>query len=109
MFNSGLLARPRPASGARYNYADAPPELIARANRIADVCERHGATLPAAALRFALAHPAVVSVGVGCRDAAQVRRNVQLFDTPLPAELWAELRDEGLLRADAPVPIAAVA
>jgi D-threo-aldose 1-dehydrogenase len=107
VFNSGLLSRPRPEPGAKYDYADAPPELIERARRIAAVCERHGATLPAAALQFPLAHPAVASVGVGCRSGAQVARNVELFRTPLPSELWSELVEEGLLRADAPVPAAA--
>jgi D-threo-aldose 1-dehydrogenase len=104
VFNSGLLALPRPPAGATYDYVPAPPELIARTHRIADVCERHGATLPAAALQFPLAHPAVVSVGVGCHTAAQVRRNAADVRAPLPAALWDELKALGLLRADAPVP-----
>ena len=103
VFNSGLLSKPRPEPGAKYDYADAPPELVQRANAIADVCERHGVTLPAAALRFPLAHPAVVSVAVGCRNAAQVERNAELFAAPIPGALWEELTAEGLLRADAPV------
>jgi D-threo-aldose 1-dehydrogenase len=101
---AGLLARPRPGPFAKYNYVDAAPEVIARATRIADVCERHGTTLPAVALRFPLAHPAVISVAVGCRDAAEVRGNVATLDTRVPAELWEALRVQGLLRADAPVP-----
>jgi D-threo-aldose 1-dehydrogenase len=103
-FNSGLLSRPRPEPGQKYNYEDAPLELIERARRIADVCERHGTTLPAAAIQFPLAHPVVASVGVGCRNAEQVARNAELFGAPLPHDLWAELVDEGLLRPDAPVP-----
>jgi D-threo-aldose 1-dehydrogenase len=105
-FNSGLLSRPRPEPGLKYNYEDAPAELVDRARRIAAVCERHGVTLPAAALQFPLAHPAVASVGVGCRSAEQVARNVELFGAPLPHELWAELVHEELLRPDAPVPAA---
>ncbi len=104
VLNSGLLARSRPSANAKYDYAEAPPSIIARAHRIADVCQRHHVSLPAAALQFPLAHPAVVSIGVGCRDAKQVHRNTELFETPLPAELWAELREEGLLRPDVPVP-----
>jgi D-threo-aldose 1-dehydrogenase len=104
VFNSGLLARPRPEAGARYDYAEASRELVERARRIAAVCERHGVTLPAAALQFPFAHPAVVSVGVGCRTAAQVERNAGLFEAPIPGSLWSELADSGLLRADAPVP-----
>jgi D-threo-aldose 1-dehydrogenase len=107
VFNSGLLSVPRPRPGLKYNYDDAPAGLIERACRIAAVCERHGTTLPAAALQFPLAHPAIASVGVGCRSAEQVARNVESFGAPLPAELWAELVDEGLLRPEAPVPAAA--
>ena len=44
VFNSGLLARERPREGATYNYEPAPPELVARVHRIADVLERHGTT-----------------------------------------------------------------
>jgi D-threo-aldose 1-dehydrogenase len=106
VFNSGLLSRPAPEPGARYDYAAAAPELVERAGRIAAVCERHGATLPAAALQFPLAHPAVASVGVGCRTADQVARNAELFRAPLAHELWAELVAEGLLRPDVPVPAA---
>jgi D-threo-aldose 1-dehydrogenase len=104
VFNSGLLAEARPGPGATYDYAAAPPDLIARAQRLAEVCGRHGAALPAAALQFPLAHPAVVSVATGCRNADQVRRNVALWETPLSDDLWADLKLEGLLRADAPVP-----
>ena len=104
VFNSGLLARDRPAAGAKYDYQDAPEELVRRAARIAAVCERHGVSLPSAALAFPLGHPAVVSVCVGARSAAQVHRNAELFGAAVPAGLWAELRAEGLLREDAPAP-----
>jgi D-threo-aldose 1-dehydrogenase len=103
VFNSGLLSLPRPSAGATYNYTQAPRELIERAHRIADICERHGTSLPAAALQFPLAHPVVASVAVGCRTAEHVERNLQLFQALPPAELWTELRDDGLLRADAPI------
>ena len=105
VFNSGLLSRSTPAEAARYDYAEAPAELVERARRIAEVCERHGSSLPAAALAFPLAHPAVVSVCVGARSPAQVERNVRLLRGGVPTELWAELKAENLLRPDAPVPI----
>jgi D-threo-aldose 1-dehydrogenase len=104
VFNSGLLARPQPPGGAKYNYATAPQELLDRARAIAAVCERHGTTLPAAAIAFPLAHPAVASVCVGARSATQIRANVALYGKPVPAGLWPELKAAGLLRADAPVP-----
>jgi D-threo-aldose 1-dehydrogenase len=99
-FNSGLLALDEPAG--HYDYDDAPPELVARARRIAEVCQAHGTTLPAAALAFPRAHPAVVSVCVGARSPEQVERNADLYAECVPASLWHELKASGLLRADAP-------
>jgi D-threo-aldose 1-dehydrogenase len=104
VFNSGLLAQPHPGPGAKYNYTDAPVELVQRAQTIATVCERHGTSLPAAALAFPLAHSAVVSVCVGARSAAQIERNVALYAEPIASDLWEELKAERLLRVDAPVP-----
>jgi D-threo-aldose 1-dehydrogenase len=105
VFNSGLLARERPREDVTYNYELAPPEIIARVHRIADVLERHGTTLPEAAAQFALAHPAVATVCLGARSAAQVKRNATLFDRPVPDEAWSELVAEGLLRSEAVIPI----
>ena len=104
VFNSGLLASQHPPDDARYNYQAAPRALVERARAIAHICERHGTTLPAAAIAFPLAHPAVVSVCVGARSAEQVRRNVELYLRPISADLWTELRAEGLIRRDAPIP-----
>ncbi|MFE7168786.1 aldo/keto reductase [Streptomyces sp. NPDC057616] len=101
-FNSGLLADPRP--GATYNYAQAPPELLDRALRLKTLADRHGTTLRAAALAFCAAHPAVVSVLVGTRSAAEVRDCAEQFAAPVRAGFWQELRDTGLLPPDAPVP-----
>jgi D-threo-aldose 1-dehydrogenase len=104
VFNSGVLARTRPREGATYNYDPAPPDVIARVHRIADVLERHDTTLPAAAAQFALAHPAVATVCLGARSAAQVERNAALFDEPVADAAWAELVAEGLVRPDAAIP-----
>jgi D-threo-aldose 1-dehydrogenase len=103
VFNSGILATGRPGPEPYYDYAPASPELVERANRIADVCERHGTTLPAAAVQFPLGHPAVATVCLGARSADQVTRNAALFDEPVPGDVWRELVAEGLLRPDAPM------
>ncbi|MEV6553782.1 aldo/keto reductase [Streptomyces sp. NPDC051597] len=89
VFNSGLLADPRP--GAPYDYAAAPPALLERALRIKAVCERHGVPLRTAALAFPLRHPAVASVLVGARSAAEVRDAAGRFGRPVPRALWEEL------------------
>ena len=104
VFNSGLLASARPADDGRYDYREAPPEIVRRARAIAAVCRRHGTTLPAAAIAFPLAHPAVVSVCVGARSAEQIHRNASLHRESIAPDLWLELKAERLLREDAPVP-----
>jgi D-threo-aldose 1-dehydrogenase len=97
VFNSGLLARPKVADDAKYNYEPAPRDLVVRAQRIAAVCERHGATLPQAAVQFVLRHPSVASVVLGVKSAEQAVRNAELFAAPVPEGLWVDLRAEGLL------------
>ncbi|MFE7568935.1 aldo/keto reductase [Streptomyces sp. NPDC057539] len=98
VFNSGLLADPRP--GATYDYTAAPPELLDRALRMDAVTRRYGVPLRAAALRYPLRHPAVASVLVGARSAAEIRDAAELAERAVPDELWAELRAEGLLSED---------
>jgi D-threo-aldose 1-dehydrogenase len=102
VFNSGLLADPRP--GATFDYAPAAPQLVDRALRLAEVCARQGVPLRAAALAFPFGHPAVASVLVGARSAAEVEDAVACFERPVPAALWAELVATGLLPEHVPVP-----
>ena len=54
---------------AKYAYGKAPPEVQAKVRGIEAVCKAHGVTLPAAALQFPLAHPAVVSIIPGAARA----------------------------------------
>ncbi|KAA2262395.1 aldo/keto reductase [Solihabitans fulvus] len=104
VFNSGLLSRPQVPEHAKYNYTDAPAELVDRAGRIAEVCTRHGTTLPQAAIQFPLGHPAVASVVIGSRTPEQMRQNADYFAAPLPPELWADLSESGLLPPGTPTP-----
>lgn len=97
VFNSGLLSKERPAANATYNYAPAPQDLLDRANLLADICELHGTTLPAAALQYPYQHPAVTSVVLGMRTPAQVQQNLDLASQKVPDALWADLRDRGLI------------
>ncbi|WP_405455527.1 aldo/keto reductase [Streptomyces sp. NBC_00101] len=97
VFNSGLLADPRPE--APYDYATAPAALVERALRMKAVTEAYGVPLRAAALHHSLAHPAVATVLVGTRSPAEVRDTAALLRTPPPPALWEELRAAGLLPA----------
>ena len=97
VFNSGLLAAPAP--GATYDYKAAPQELLARAQELERVCAGYGVPLRAAAARFPLTHPAVASVLIGARSAAEITDAITLRGASLPAarreaqweELWQAL------------------
>ncbi|MFO1349242.1 MAG: aldo/keto reductase [Gammaproteobacteria bacterium] len=102
-YNTGILATGAVA-GAYYNYRPAPPDILARVARIEAVCQRHGVALASVALQFPLGHPVVASVIPGARKPAEIERNAALFSTPIPTELWRELKTAGLLRQDAPTP-----
>ncbi len=102
-YNSGILATGA-APNAMHNYEPASPEILERVRRMEAVCQRHGVPLAAAALQFPLGHPIVASVIPGAITRAQVAQNLAAFRHPIPADLWAELKHEKLLRADAPVP-----
>ncbi|TCO48848.1 aldo/keto reductase [Actinocrispum wychmicini] len=99
VFNSGLLARAQIQDNAKYNYVEAPRELVDRAQRIASVCAQYDVTLPQAAVQFVLRDPSVASVVLGVKSAAQVERNARLFTEPVPGQLWDDLCAEGLLDA----------
>ena len=100
VMNSGVLADPTP--GSRFNYLPAAPAVVARAQRLAEVCARHDVPLKAAAVQFPLAHPAVASVVAGVRRIAHLDEYPVLMRHPIPVDLWDELRSEGLIPQDAP-------
>ena len=98
--NSGILA-----GRDTWNYRTAPPEIVERVNALRAVCDSHGVPLAAAALQFPLAHPAVAAIIPGPRNADELRTNLALFQQPIPAALWDDLRQAKLLHPDAPTPI----
>lgn len=104
-YNSGILAKGvRHGGELHYDYQPASEAIIARVGAIEAVCEAHGVPLPAAALQFPLAHPQVASVIPGMSSPRQVADAVRLMHLPIPAGLWRDLKDQRLIRADAPVP-----
>jgi D-threo-aldose 1-dehydrogenase len=100
--NSGVLADPRP--GSKFNYATAPAPIVERAVRLREACARHGVPLRVAAAQFPLAHPAVATLAAGVRSIEHLDEYPTLLREQIPAALWDELRDEGLIPADAPTP-----
>ena len=97
--NSGILA-----GRDTWNYRTAPAEVVARVDAIRAVCDSHGVPLAAAALQFPLAHPAVAAIIPGPRNADEFRVNLDLFQHAIPAALWQDLRQAGLLHPEAPTP-----
>ncbi|MBB2940980.1 D-threo-aldose 1-dehydrogenase [Actinoplanes lutulentus] len=105
VFNSGVLADPW--NTKIYEYRPAAPEVAARAQAMARLCERHGVPLRAAAIQFPLAHPAVTSVLVGMRSAEEAADAAAMARLPIPDGLWRDLANAWLLADDVPVPSSA--
>jgi len=101
-FNSGILAGTR-----KFNYEDAPAQIIARVEAIEAVCRVHSVPIQAAALQFPMAHPAVVSCVAGAHSPEQLRQNAAWFAQQLPDRLWRDLVRHRLVDRHAPTPQAA--
>ena len=98
VFNSGLLV-----GSSKYNYEEAPEEVVLRAAAIEQLCASIGVALGAAALQFAAHHPAVETVLVGAQTAEEVGQCAAWFDAEIPSAMWDALRNAGLLSPEAPV------
>jgi D-threo-aldose 1-dehydrogenase len=97
--NTGILA-----GRDSWNYRPAPPDILARVKALRAVCNSHGVSLIAAALRFPLAHPAVAAVLPGPATVEEIKLDSKLVRHPIPPALWTDLRGAGLLHPDAPTP-----
>ena len=102
-YNTGILATGA-VEGAMYDYTPAPADILEKVRRMEAICTAHGVSLAAAALRFPLHHPRVAATIPGARSPQEVTRNLETFQASIPDDLWAELKAEKLLRADAPTP-----
>ena len=105
VFNSGILAtRVAADRPMTFNYAPAAQAWVDKALGMQSVCDQHGVSLPAAALQFALAHPVTQMVMLGVRSANQWHAARQAEREVIPDAFWQQLRHEGWLPAEAPVP-----
>jgi D-threo-aldose 1-dehydrogenase len=102
VYNSGILASPKP--GATYNYEIADARLIERARQLQQLCAEHGVDLKAAAIQFVLAHPVVPAVVIGARTPQEIEASVAAAGHPIPPDFWHALRDRGLIDARCPLP-----
>lgn len=102
-FNSGILATGA-ISGAKYNYSLAPEHILTKVRQIETVCREFDVPLPAAALQFVVAHPAIPTFMAGTRTVEQLDQNLDWFSRSIPNEFWAALKTQNLIREDAPTP-----
>jgi D-threo-aldose 1-dehydrogenase len=103
-YNSGILATGTRLGDTHYNYDVPPPEIIERVRRIEAHCDRFQIPLAAAALQFPLANLVVASVIPGLGSPNHVKQTLDLYGTSIPGEFWHDLKTNGLVRIDAPVP-----
>lgn len=104
-FSSGRLAPPLPGSPIAEWIAAGRSQTAQKVKRLTKLCEEtFNVPLGAVALQFPLAHPRVACVIPGGADAAQVKQNQEFVDTAIPKDLWRRLKEEALIRADAPTP-----
>jgi D-threo-aldose 1-dehydrogenase len=78
--------------------------MMKRVRELEKVCGEFDVPLPAAALQFVVAHPAIPTVISGTSTAAQLEQNLAWFSHPIPKSFWGALKERGLLREDAPTP-----
>jgi D-threo-aldose 1-dehydrogenase len=104
VYNSGILASDLQPE-ATYNYRAAPPDILDKARHLAAVCQRHHVPLHVAAIQFPYANPAVTAIVMGADSKAHVAANLEALQAEIPARLWEDLKQEGLLPETAPVPV----
>ncbi|CAB1274423.1 aldo/keto reductase [Candidatus Nitrosacidococcus tergens] len=99
-YNSGILV-----GGSHFEYVDAPPNIIARVKRLQKLTDRYSISIKAAALQFSLAHLATVAVIPGASKPERIQEDHDALAAKIPDEFWQDLRREGLVALNAPLPI----
>ena len=106
VYNSGILAEGSRGNALTrtYDYQAAPESIVRRVKALEVICERHEVRLADAASQFVYAHPAVTSVVQGALTTAHVEQNVASISAPIPQAFWLDLRSDGLIPSEAPLP-----
>ncbi|GAA5005018.1 aldo/keto reductase [Streptomyces siamensis] len=98
-YSSGILA-----GGRHFEYQEAPAAIVAKVERLKALAAEHGVGIKAAALQFALAHPATAAAVPGATRPSRIAEDVAALRETVPAAFWAALREEKLIAPTAPVP-----
>jgi D-threo-aldose 1-dehydrogenase len=89
-YGSGILAK-GPDAYARYEYQEAPKEMVEQVRAMQEVCREFDVPLAAAALQFSLKDPRIVSTIFGMTRPERVKQTLDLAAYPIPDELWDKL------------------
>ncbi|KMS51905.1 D-threo-aldose 1-dehydrogenase [Novosphingobium barchaimii LL02] len=100
-YSSGALV-----GGPNFEYAPSTPEILSKVAAIKAIADRHGISMKAAGLQFALANPAVAAVIPGASRPERITEDRAALDEVVPADFWRELRKNGLVNPAAPLPTA---
>jgi D-threo-aldose 1-dehydrogenase len=101
-YSSGALV-----GGPNFEYAPATPQILDKVARIKTIADRHGVSMKAAGLQFALANPAVAAVIPGASQPGRIAEDSAALKEVIPADFWREIRQDGLVNPSAPLPIPA--
>src|SRR5262245_11713955 len=99
-YSSGVLV-----GGDRFEYQEASPEIFAKVARIKALADRHKIPIKAAALHFSLAHPASAAIIPGASKPNRIAEDIAALKVKVPNDFWHELRKQGLVAPNAPLPI----
>jgi D-threo-aldose 1-dehydrogenase len=99
-YSSGVLA-----GGTRFEYVAAPPQILAKVEKIKTLTRRHKVPIKAAALQFSLAHPASAAVIPGATKPEWIKEDHAALKATIPDEFWHDMRKQGLVAPNAPLPI----
>ena len=102
VFNSGVLAAGARAAAPAYDYRIAPSDVVERVRRVEAICDHHRVALPAAAVQFVYAHPAVSVVLLGAENPAEVEHDLAALSVRIPGAFWSKLKQEGIIPEAAP-------
>jgi D-threo-aldose 1-dehydrogenase len=89
-YGSGILAK-GPDAYARYEYHEAPQEMVDRVRAMEKACQEFDVPLAAAALQFSLRDSRIVSTIVGISRPERVEQTLELATYHIPEELWERL------------------
>lgn len=99
-YSSGALV-----GGSHFEYAPMTPAIRDKVNWIRSIADKHGVSMKAAGLQFALAHPAVAAVIPGASKPQRIAEDHAALVENIPADFWRDLREAGLVNPEAPLPI----